>query len=227
MSNLPNSKPSIDLSGRTFGRWTVTDRPAVRKLKSGWAVECRCSCGNIRYVYQTSLLKGVSQSCGCLQKNVVSAIHGVHYLTKSPEYFSWGGAKQRCFNPNAPKFGSYGGRGITMCDRWANSFAAFYEDMGPKPTRGHSLDRIENDGNYEPGNCRWATRTEQQKNKRKKRSVLQKQLEESVRLATLAKSGGHSIQFIINDKGERTIQMRPRLPNPALKAHDSKSKNRG
>ena len=87
-----------------------------------------------------------------------------------PGYNSWCSMKKRCYNPNISDFKNYGGRGIKVCDRWRDSFDNFYEDMGPKPTPDHQIDRIDNDGNYEPGNCRWTTRSENQHNKRQYRN---------------------------------------------------------
>ncbi len=87
-------------------------------------------------------------------------------MAHTPEYVSWNGAKGRCTNPNNKKYADYGGRGITMCDRWLNDFAAFYEDMGPRPGPGYSLGRIDNDGPYSPGNCRWETAEQQRTNRR-------------------------------------------------------------
>lgn len=91
---------------------------------------------------------------------------------RSPEYMSWQSMKDRCTNPKYQYYSNYGGRGITVCERWKNSFAAFLEDMGPRPTRQHSIDRKENDGNYEPGNCQWSTRLEQGSNKRNNRLYI-------------------------------------------------------
>lgn len=89
-----------------------------------------------------------------------------HNASKTSEYRAWCGIRQRCFNPANCRYEGYGGRGITVCDRWNQSFLAFFEDMGPRPSPNHSIDRIDNDGNYEPSNCRWATRSQQQRNKR-------------------------------------------------------------
>lgn len=98
-----------------------------------------------------------NQMSGCF-----AATHG---MTKTPEYAAWMAMKMRCLNPRNAEFVRYGARGIAVCDRWIASFENFFEDIGPRPD-GHSLDRIDNDGNYEPGNCRWATITEQGRNKR-------------------------------------------------------------
>ena len=94
-----------------------------------------------------------------------------HGMTRTPEYHAWEGIKQRCFNPNHQYYSHYGGRGITICDRWKNSSENFLADMGSKPTAKHSIDRIDNDGDYCPGNCRWATKAEQENNKRNNRLI--------------------------------------------------------
>lgn len=95
-----------------------------------------------------------------------------HGMRHTLEYKVWAKMKERCFNPNTKEYHNYGGRGITVCDSWKNSFTQFYQDMGPRPSKKHSIDRIDNDGNYEPGNCRWATREEQSRNKRVNRVVI-------------------------------------------------------
>ena len=95
-----------------------------------------------------------------------------HGMTKTPEYDAWDGMKQRCFNPNHKRYSYYGARGITVCDRWKNSFENFLADMGSKPTPKHSIDRVNNDGNYCPDNCRWATKTEQENNKRNNKPLI-------------------------------------------------------
>ncbi len=95
--------------------------------------------------------------------NKYGETHGMH---GTPEYRSWQGAKQRCLNPSDDHYANYGGRGIQICERWRDSFLSFYEDMGPRPSILHSIDRIDVNGNYEPSNCRWATASEQQRNKR-------------------------------------------------------------
>lgn len=152
-----------DITGDVFGGWTVLRFAGSRKVdgisRRFW--ECRCVCGATSEILSTSLFNGNTKSCGCL-KIESQTTHG---RSQTPEYRTWAHMHQRCTNPKHKRFADWGGRGIKVCDRW-QSFEAFLEDMGERPSAGHSIDRENNDGNYEPGNCRWATRSQQQSNKR-------------------------------------------------------------
>lgn len=148
-----------DITGQRFGRY-VAIGPVGRDVDRSIMWECRCDCGIIRNVNGSNLRSGKSQSCGC---GLNRETHGMH---KSPEYKSWEAMKARCYNPSTNQYHDYGGRGITVCDRWINSFENYYADMGPRPSSGHSIDRKNNDLGYSPGNCRWADRSTQHNNTR-------------------------------------------------------------
>lgn len=159
----------VDISGKKFGRLTVIRKvPRPLNLKSSNARwECICDCGKIVNVISANLRNGTSSSCGCYKKEVTSMVkrtHGQSSYNKTSEYQAWKGMKYRCYNKKGDHYHLYGGRGIIVCDRWLNSFENFLQDMGKKPSSKHSLDRINNNGNYEPSNCRWATDNEQRRN---------------------------------------------------------------
>lgn len=150
---------TLDITGQTFGHLTVTGR-SEQTSPAGALWECVCLCGGKTTTTGTKLRSGYTRSCGCLKRDVCIELRTTHGLAnKTPTYRTWKEMRQRCLNPKSDKFQWYGGRGISICSQW-ESFEQFLADMGERPPR-HTLDRIENDGNYEPSNCRWATQVEQ------------------------------------------------------------------
>lgn len=156
----------IDRTGRVYGRLRVVGRfecgPASKGQRTKWV--CVCECGAEKIATGHELASGDTTSCGCFQRESTGDRHRRHGMTRTPTYNSWQAAKQRCHDPKAAKYPSYGGRGIKMCNRWRESFDAFLEDMGERP-KGMTLDRIDQCKGYEPDNVRWATAQEQSINR--------------------------------------------------------------
>lgn len=150
--------------GDVFSRLTVVADSGRRDRAGSILWKCACTCGNAVYVRGTSLKRGEYRSCGCWTKDRMrdSPPAKKHGMAGTPTYSTWAAMKKRCLNPKDEKYAYYGGRGISVTPRW-NSFENFLKDMGEKP-KGLALDRIDNDGHYEPSNCRWATRQEQSGN---------------------------------------------------------------
>lgn len=163
------SHPEIQ-AGARFGRWVVLSPPKYQG--ASLAHDCRCDCGTTKTVRADRLRNGASKSCGCAARESLIT-HGFtckETRRESREYWIWNTMVRRCTNPKVKNWADYGGRGITVCERWMK-FENFYADMGRRPSSKHSIERINNDGPYDPGNCTWALRSDQAKNKRNNRLI--------------------------------------------------------
>lgn len=159
------------LVGLTSGRLTVLERAASLPGNRGARWVCQCECGNKTVARADGLRVGRSRSCGCLSAETAVAVHQKHGRCNSAEYTAWVNMRKRCSDQKSKSWPNYGGRGIKVCPEWDQSFEAFHSHVGDRPGEGFELDRIDNDGDYRPGNVRWVTKAENNKNRRSKARV--------------------------------------------------------
>src|SRR3990167_5509371 len=176
METINMTKTDAIVPGKEFIRLVVLHEVEPRLVGGSKKRQfmCRCKCGVEKAFLANNLVSGTSGSCGCLLRESLLAANTTHGHSAggqwSPEYRAWHHIHQRCHNPKDKRYHEWGGRGVTVCRRW-KTFANFLADMGPKPSPKHSIERDNNDGNYEPGNCRWATNQEQCNNKSNNRRL--------------------------------------------------------
>lgn len=161
-----------DLTGQKIGMWTVECFDGVSdRNQAKWICVCSCPAKTRRSVSGRHLRAGKSLCCGCLGDAVLGNARRIHGLARTPEYSAWKSARTRCINPNHPCYADYGGRGITFCKEWDDSFETFLKDMGLRPSADKTLDRLDNDKGYSKENCAWVTRVEQSRNRRSSKFI--------------------------------------------------------
>lgn len=158
----------IDMTGEKYGRLTVISYIPISRGKSKWL--CQCDCGNETFVTRSNLVMGKIRSCGCMKKEMIGNLNKKHGMRHTRLYRIWLNMKTRCHNPNYKESDRYMERGISICSEWDDDFTKFYEwSMNNGYADNLTIDRINNDGNYEPSNCRWVTRSVQNRNRGKRR----------------------------------------------------------
>lgn len=159
---------AIDLQGQRFGRLSVLDKAPNKGLRRQW--RCRCDCGSDAIVGAASLRDGSTTSCGCFHREQVSERFSTHGMSGTATYRVWKSMRERCYSPAHKNYADYGGRGIGICERWAQDYRNFFADMGERPA-GKTIERLDVNGNYNPDNCVWADATVQSRNRRSARIV--------------------------------------------------------
>jgi hypothetical protein len=190
---MPWKYPPTEI-GHKFNRLTASSEnwQEGRRMVRYW----RCDCGVLAKIRDDAVRSGQTESCGCAQREGArraGLARKKHQMIGTPEYRAWAKMRERCNNPNVPSWANYGGRGISVCPEW-DTFEAFYESVGPRPSPDHSLDRVDTNGDYQPDNCRWASRQEQVRNRRLTRMVTY--MGESLPMAELAERVGVKYQSL-------------------------------